>query len=624
MGVRWAHSEPVGPFQPQLVVSSQGTRSRRIISMPFFNGLCSVLGLQEKWYTLHQQGGRRHEMSSMWSRTTIQRAVAVTCGLLIGLPATFAQTPGDQTMGTPDTQQTAPLLSPDQLNNLVAPIALYPDPLLSQVLSASTYPLEIVQAQQWLGQSRNLQGTQLVEAAKQQNWDPSIQALVVFPNALALLANDIRWTTDLGNAFLAQQADVMSAIQRMRARARSNGKLTNTPQQVVTTATQEGRDAIEIQPADPQVIYVPTYSPTYVWGRPVWGEYPDLWYPAGYGYGFGFGPGYYMSSYYPNWGGWGGWGWGCGWFGGGLYLNAGFFNSYGYRHGGFGNYGGYGGGSGFGGRAAWMHDPGHRMGVPYPNGTVSSRFSRGGMNGNSLAGGARTGGGQWNGGRSDSGRQSPSQLNRADRSAGTSGVRSPASGGWQRFGDSNRSQAAGPSDARGLARTGDAGSSRQPSSNYSGNGGSRSYQSPAQNDRRNGGAQSYRSSPSSGQSFSPGYSAPRGGGASAPRSYSAPSRNYSAPQSYSGQRSFGGGGSSAPRSYSAPSRNYSAPQSYSGQRSFGGSGSSAPRSYSAPRQSYSAPRTSSGPRVSGGGSGYSGGNSGSSGSRSAGGGGHRR
>src|ERR1019366_7032192 len=81
-------------------------------------------GLQEKWYTLHQQGGRRHEMSSMWSRTTIQRAVAVTCGLLIGLPAIFAQTPGDQTMGTPDTQQTAPLLSPDQLNNLVAPIAL--------------------------------------------------------------------------------------------------------------------------------------------------------------------------------------------------------------------------------------------------------------------------------------------------------------------------------------------------------------------------------------------------------------------------------------------------------------------------------------------------------------------
>jgi len=539
-------------------------------------------------------------MSSMWSRTNIQRAVAVACGLLIGLPAAFAQTPGDPAMAMPDTQQAAPdtqqatpLFSPDQLNNLVAPIALYPDPLLSQMLSASTYPLEIVQAQQWLGQNRNLQGTQLVEAARQQNWDPSVQALVVFPNALALLANDARWTTDLGNAFLAQQADVMSAVQRMRSRARANGKLTNTPQQVVTTATQEGRDAIEIQPADPQVVYVPTYNPAYVWGPPVWGAYPDLWYPAGFGFGFGFGPGYYMSSYYPGWGGWGGWGWGCGWFGGGLYVNAGFFNHYGYRRGGFGGYGGYGGGNGFAGRSAWMHDPGHRMGVAYPNRTVSSRFSGGSMNGRSFGGSARTGVGQLNG----SGRQGTSQINRAGGGAATGGARSPASGGWQRFGDSNRPQAAGTA-----------------------NGGSRSYQS---------GAQNYRSSPSSGQSSSPNnYSAPRGGGASAPRSYSAPGQGYSAPRSYSGQRSFGGGGSSAPRSYSAPSQSYSAPRSYSGQRSFGGGGSSAPRSYSAPSQSYSAPRSSSGPRASGGGSGYSGGHSGgnpgSSGGHSSGGGGHRR
>jgi hypothetical protein len=495
----------------------------------------------------------------------------------MGLSATFAQAPGDQTMGPPDTQQAAPLLSPDQLNNLVAPIALYPDPLLSQVLSASTYPLEIVQAQQWLGQSRNLQGAQLVEAARQQNWDPSVQALVVFPNALALLANDIRWTTDLGNAFLAQQADVMSAVQRMRARAQANGRLTNTPQQVVTTASQDGRAAIEIQPADPQVIYVPVYSPSYVWGPPVWGAYPDLWYPAGFGFGFGFGPGYYMSSYYPGWGGWGGWGWGCGWFGGGLYVNAGFFSHYGYR-GGYGHYG-YGGGGGYGGHSAWMHDPGHRMGVPYSNRTVSSRY-----------GGAMS---------ANSGRQGSAQFNGANRGAGAGGVRSPASGGWQRFGDSNRPQAAGRSYG-------------QPSSNASPNGASRGYQSPAQG---------YRSSPSSGQSSSPGYSSPRGGGASAPRSYPAPGQNYSAPRSSAGPRSFGGSGSQGTGSYSAPSRSYSAPQSYAGQRGFGGGGASAPRSYSAPSRSYSAPQSSSGPRVSGGGSG---GNAGSSGGHSSAGGGHRR
>ncbi len=527
-------------------------------------------------------------MSSMWSRTNIQRAVAIACGLLIGLPATFAQTPGDPTMAPPDAQQAAPLLSPDQLNNLVAPIALYPDPLLSQVLSASTYPLEIIEAQQWLGQNRNLQGAQLAEAARQQNWDPSVQALVVFPNALALLANDARWTTDLGNAFLAQQADVMSAVQRMRTRAQANGRLTNTPQQVVTTATQDGQEAIEIQPADPQVIYVPVYSPAYVWGQPAWGAYPDLWSPPGFGFGFGFGPGYYMSSYYPGWGGWGGWGWGCGWFGGGLYVNGGFFNRYGYGggyggygRGGYGGYGGYGGGNGFGGRSAWMHDPGHRMGVAYPNRAVSSRFSGGSMSGRSFGGSARTGGGQLNGGQS--GRQGASQINRAGGGAAAGGTRSPASGGWQRFGDSNRSQAAG--------RTGNG------ASNYSGNGGSRSYQSPAQ---------SYRSSPSYGQSSSPNnYSAPRGGGAYGSRSYAAPSQGHSAPRSYSGQRSYGGGGSYAPRSYSAPSQSYSAPRSFSGSRASGGG------------SGYSGGH-------SGGGSGYSGGHSGSSGGHSGGGGGHRR
>ena len=132
-------------------------------------------------------------------------------------------------------QQAPPLLSPDQLDNLVAPVALYPDPLLGQVLAASTYPLEITEAQQWLQRNRNLQGTQLVDAAKQQNWDPSVQALVAFPDALNLLSNDIRWTTDLGNAFLAQQADVMSAVQAMRdAGSRSNGNrlYQSTPQQV--------------------------------------------------------------------------------------------------------------------------------------------------------------------------------------------------------------------------------------------------------------------------------------------------------------------------------------------------------------------------------------------------------
>jgi len=236
-----------------------------------------------------------------WSGTAIRRMATVILAACVALPASFAQTPAEVPSGAPGTPQAVYLLSPDQLSNLVAPIALYPDPLLSQVLAASTYPLEIVQADQWLAQNKNLQGTQLIEAAKGQHWDPSVQALVAFPETLALLANDIRWTRDLGNAFLAQQADVMRAVQDLRARARDNGKLTTTPQQVVRMETQSGQSAIEIVPADPQVIYVPIYSPSYVWGPPAWGAYPAMWYPPGYGWGYGFGAGYYMSSYYPGW-----------------------------------------------------------------------------------------------------------------------------------------------------------------------------------------------------------------------------------------------------------------------------------------------------------------------------------
>ena len=186
-------------------------------------------------------------------------------------------------------QQAAPQVwSAQQLNNLVAPIALYPDPLLGQMLVASTYPLEVVEANQWLQRNRNLGGRELMDAAKQQPWDPSVQALVAVPDALAMLNQDIRWTTDLGNAFLAQQADVMNAVQQMRTQAQANGKLSSTPQQTVTTEAQGGQQAIVIQPASPQVIYVPSYDPFYVWGPPVYGFYPPLYYP-GFGFGFGWG-----------------------------------------------------------------------------------------------------------------------------------------------------------------------------------------------------------------------------------------------------------------------------------------------------------------------------------------------
>jgi uncharacterized membrane protein YgcG len=266
-----------------------------------------------------------------------------------------AQTPPPQ--ATPPQTQT---FTANQLTDLVAPIALYPDGLLSQVLVASTYPLEVVEAQQWLQQNSTLHGTQLTEAAKQQPWDPSVQALVAFPDVLKRLNQDIRWTTDVGNAFLAQEADVMAAVQQLRASAQANGRLTSTPQQTVSTETQGGQAAIAIQPANPDVLYVPTYDPAYVWGPPVSGFYPSLYYPT---YGFGWGPGI-------NLGFWGGWGWAPNWFGGVIFVDNDFFHRHGFhgdRDRRFDRDRGFN-------RERWAHNPDHRLGVPYPNRQLAGRF----------------------------------------------------------------------------------------------------------------------------------------------------------------------------------------------------------------------------------------------------------
>jgi len=263
-------------------------------------------------------------------------------------------------------------LSQPELSNLVAPIALYPDLLLSEVLAASTYPLELVQAQQWMQSNPNLHGADLVNAAKQQNWDPSVQALVAFPDAMNLLTRDIQWTTGLGNAFLAQQGDVMDAIQQLRASARANGRLTDTPQQRVTVDQGNGQSAIVIQPTDPQMVYPPVYNPEYVWGPPVYGAYPPLLYPAP-GYGISYAVGTFLGGLFTGLLSFGGWGWGLSWLTHGLFLNGLFFSHFGFH--GFGGNGYYAGRGWGGGHVAWVHDPGHRLGVPYGNHFAGARYS---------------------------------------------------------------------------------------------------------------------------------------------------------------------------------------------------------------------------------------------------------
>src|SRR5215831_9701038 len=295
-------------------------------------------------------------MDRISTRLLVVPALAGIAFILTGAPfAARAQTPPAGPQAASQTQT----FSADQLDNLVAPIALYPDPLLSQVLVASTYPLEIVEAQQWLQQNSTLRGAQLADAAKTQSWDPSVQALVAFPDVLKLLNQDVRWTTDLGNAFLAQQSDVMTAVQRMRASAKASGHLNSTAQQTVNTEMQNGQQAITIQPANPDAVYVPSYDPSYVWGAPAYGYYPALSYPS---YGFGWGSAILPALYFGLWNGWGGWGWGPNWFGRTVIVNNDFFNRHGFR-----------GDRGFG-RGPWAHNPGHRLGVPYPNRQLSGRF----------------------------------------------------------------------------------------------------------------------------------------------------------------------------------------------------------------------------------------------------------
>jgi hypothetical protein len=271
-----------------------------------------------------------------------------------------------------------PALSPQKLDSLVAPIALYPDSLLSQVLVASTYPLELVEAEQFLDHNPTLTGTKLVDRAKKEHWDPSVQSLVPFRDVVKRLNSDIRWTTDLGKAFLAQQADVMAAIQRLRARAKDSGKLTDTTQQKVVVQNQNGQSAIEIQPTNPQVVYVPVYDPAYFWGvAPDLYPWPPLFYP-GIDIGWSWGLGIDLGFYFPGCCGWDGWGWGFGWFGGGIFCNNSFFHRYGFHefHGG-----------GRHGTSAWVHNPAHRGGVPYPR-SVAGRFGGGGeFRGGDLRGG---------------------------------------------------------------------------------------------------------------------------------------------------------------------------------------------------------------------------------------------
>jgi len=193
--------------------------------------------------------------------------------------------------------------APEQLQQLVAPIALYPDSLVAQVLAASTFPDQVVEADRWVQANSNLQGDALAQAVDRQTWDPSVKALTAFPSVLGNMDKNLSWTSSLGDAYYNQQQDVMDAVQAMRQRAQEAGNLQSTPQQNV--ATQDS--SIVIQPASPDIVYVPAYDPWLAYGDPIvawpdWYPYPGIWYDGPYlSFGVGFGIGLFGGF---------GWGWG--------------------------------------------------------------------------------------------------------------------------------------------------------------------------------------------------------------------------------------------------------------------------------------------------------------------------
>ncbi|MEI9938580.1 MAG: DUF3300 domain-containing protein [Pseudomonadota bacterium] len=357
--------------------------------------------------------------------------LAVPAYVLAQVPSPAAPPPAAPPPAAPPPADAAVKLPPEQLDSLVAPIALYPDPVLAQALAASTYPLEIIQLEQWQTKNPNLKDKALADAVAGQPWDPSIQSLAAIPELTKRLADDIQWTTDLGNAFLAQQSDVMDAVQRMRKKAQAKGALASNEQQKVETKIVETKEVIVVVPANPEVVYVPVYSPTVVYGPPVY-AYPPVYYPP-YTPGAAFvtfGVGVMVGAAI-----WGGTCCGCGWGHGHGNVTINNFNNFNrntnINHNGNVNRNGN-----------WQHNAEHRGGAPYSDRATANKYG-GSARGDSAANRPQRAGGpsvgnQMN--RTPSARpmnNSSSGLGVSDRSTGASrdsGNRATSAGSSNRSG----------------------------------------------------------------------------------------------------------------------------------------------------------------------------------------------
>ena len=269
--------------------------------------------------------------------------------------------PQMQQQGQPQMQQQGPHASLPELQALIAPIALYPDSLLAQMLIAATYPLDVAAATIWIQDPQNakLSGPALESALQQQRWDNSVKSLVQFPDALRMLGNKLEWTQRLGDAYLAQPSELMQAVQALRTQARNAGHLQSGSQMTVTSDPQSN---IIIQPANPQVVYVPMYNPYMVygpWGYPAyppWPVYNPGWGYLAFGVGFGVGAALWATPY-----------WGRGY----VYVNHGYYNRFNVAY----NAPMYRGQVRPGPGGPWVYNPAHRGSVPYTNAALQGRYA---------------------------------------------------------------------------------------------------------------------------------------------------------------------------------------------------------------------------------------------------------
>jgi hypothetical protein len=297
--------------------------------------------------------------------------ISAGAGRLVGEASTAAS--GAKSVPKAPPTNTTDGFSEDQLEQLVAPIALYSDALLAQMLMAATYPLEIVLADRFVKANPSLEDSKLDEALKDYDWDASVKSLCRLPDVLGKMSENLDWTQDLGDAVLGQKTELLDAVQRMRGKAYDSGNLKTSEQQVVTVKEEK---IIVIESPSPEVVYVPSYSPTVVyggWAPPYW-YYPPMYpyYPYGAGlvtFGFGVAMGAAI---------WGGCGWG--WGHSDIDINVDHHNNFN-RNTNRNHVDPRGGAGDRGGRSSWNHDPGHRRGANYQNSKVASQYgARSGSN----------------------------------------------------------------------------------------------------------------------------------------------------------------------------------------------------------------------------------------------------